>query len=134
MWYDPLVGSGSDESLASEWREVMTRYHHTACALDRELAAKHDLSASEFECLQLLHDATDSCNVRMHQLAEQVHLSQSALSRVISRLERDGLVERAMCSDDRRSVFVAITGEGSKRFQEAMPTQRAILREYAGQA
>jgi DNA-binding MarR family transcriptional regulator len=118
----------SDAALASEWRAVMTRYHHTACALDRELSAQHDLSVSEFELLQLLSEATDSCNVRMHDLADEVHLSQSALSRVITRLERDGLVERLACDADRRSIFVAITDAGSARYLEARPTQRAILR------
>jgi DNA-binding MarR family transcriptional regulator len=122
------VSSRSDEKLASEWRAVMTRYHHTACALDRELQAQHDVSASEFELLQLLSEAGDCCDVRMHDLADEVHLSQSALSRVVTRLERDGLVERHACDADRRSVFVAITPAGSERYEQARPTQRAILR------
>jgi DNA-binding MarR family transcriptional regulator len=107
----------------------MTRYHHTACALDRELSSQHDLSASEFELLQLLSEAGNSCDVRMHDLAGEVHLSQSALSRVVTRLESDGLVERHACNADRRSVFVAITDAGSERYREARPTQRAILRQ-----
>ena len=110
----------------------MTRYHRTACVLDRELQARHDLSVSEFEILQQLFNAGGGCgSVRMQELANEVHLSQSALSRLITRLERDGLVGRAMCTEDRRSVFVAITDAGRDRFLAARPTQRAVLQEQA---
>ena len=127
--------SGSDPAadvLADEWHALMTRYHRTACVLDRELQTRHDLSVSEFEILQQLFIAGDGCgNVRMQELAHEVHLTQSALSRLISRLERDGLVGRASCTEDRRSVYVTITDAGRERFLTARPTQRAVLREQA---
>jgi DNA-binding MarR family transcriptional regulator len=132
--------SGSDtprsdpaaDVLADEWHALMTRYHRTACVLDRELQTRHDLSVSEFEILQQLWGAGDGCgSVRMQELAHEVHLTQSALSRLISRLERDGLVGRASCTEDRRSVYVTITDAGRERFLTARPTQRAVLREQA---
>jgi DNA-binding MarR family transcriptional regulator len=122
-----------DDDLAVAWHDLMGRYHRITCMLDRELLAQHGIGVSEFEVLQLLHAARrdDECTVRMNELGDQVHLTQSALSRLISRLERDGLVERGMCSDDRRSVWTKITPAGAKRFLEAKPTQRAILRDQA---
>ena len=57
------------------------------------------------------------------------HLSQSALSRLIGRLEHDGLVERTMCSDDRRGIFALLTDAGRTRYEQAKPTQRAVLAE-----
>ncbi|MCW2494111.1 MarR family transcriptional regulator, partial [Jatrophihabitans sp.] len=121
----------ADEALAAEWHELMGRYHRITCNLDRELMARHELTVSEFEVLQQL--ATDeSDTVRMHELGERVHLTQSALSRLISRLERDGLLERGMCADDRRSVWAQLTPAGAQRYAEAKPTQRAILRDQAG--
>jgi DNA-binding MarR family transcriptional regulator len=36
-----------------------------------------------------------------------------------------------MCQEDRRSVFAQITAEGAKRYEQARPTQRAILREQS---
>jgi len=56
--------SGSDTAadvLADEWHALMTRYHRTACVLDRELQARHDLSVSEFEILQQLFNAGGGC-------------------------------------------------------------------------
>ena len=120
----------SDEELAEAWHDLMGRYHRALCTLDRELLANHHISASDFEVLQQLHGAPNR-TMRMHELGDQVHLTQSALSRLIARLERDGLVERCMCPDDRRSVMTSITPEGIERYKAAKPTQRAILREQA---
>ncbi|MCU1490006.1 MAG: regulatory protein MarR [Acidimicrobiaceae bacterium] len=125
------MNKGSDEALASEWHELMARYHRLTCRLDRELESSHGISASEFEVLQLLHASGDGGCLRMHVLAEQVHLSQSALSRLVAKLESEGLVERTLCTDDRRSVFTTITAAGTERYLAARPTQRAILREQA---
>lgn len=111
----------------------MGRYNQLSCRLDRELGAAHDLTSSEFEVLQLLDAAEDDGQVRMAILAEQAHLSQSALSRLVTRLEKDGLLCRNTCSDDRRAQWTAITAEGRRRYAEARPTQRTILREEAGE-
>jgi DNA-binding MarR family transcriptional regulator len=120
------------DDLAAEWHDLLGRYHQTMCALDRALLTGHGLTVSDFEVLQQLHgaDAKDS-RVRLHDLGEQVHLSQSALSRLITRLEKAGLVDRYVCEDDRRSVWTELTALGAQRYREARPTHRAILTELA---
>ena len=118
----------NDDLLASEWHQLMGRYQRLMCSLDRELGTEHDLSASEFEVLQQLSEA-DECSLRMTQLGESAHLTQSALSRLVTRLERDGLLSRKSCDNDRRALFVTLTDEGRKRYAEARPTQRRVLRE-----
>jgi len=122
------MGRRDDDALASEWHQLMGRYQRLMCALDRELGAAHDLSASEFEVLQQLEQA-DDCSLRMTALAESAHLTQSALSRLVSRLESDGLVERKACEQDRRSLLVALTSDGRTRYADAKPTQRKVLRD-----
>jgi DNA-binding MarR family transcriptional regulator len=119
----------TDDDLAQQWHDQMRRYHRLACALDRALTTQHEITGSGFEVLQQLHGRGET-GLRMSELGENVHLSQSALSRLISRLEDDGLVERTMCRDDRRSVWTKITAAGASRYIEAKPTQRAILRQY----
>jgi DNA-binding MarR family transcriptional regulator len=100
------------------------------CALDRALSTAHGLTVSDFEVLQELCTAGGQYrNVRMSELGERVHLSQSAFSRLITRLEHAGLVERSPCDSDRRSAWTKITKAGVQRYLEAKPTQRAILRE-----
>ena len=97
-------------------------------ALERALADEHQLGVSEFEVLERLATAgKDEC--RMLELADSVHLSQSALSRVIGRLESEGLVSRAICSEDRRGIYACITDSGRERYKAARPTQRRVLAE-----
>src|SRR4051794_5303110 len=113
-------------SLESEWRDLLARHARTACALDRELEAHHGLGMSEFEVLDRLASGTAS---RVQELAEDIHLSQSALSRTVARLEKNGLVQRAMCPDDRRGVSVCLTPAGHERYEAARPTHRRVLEE-----
>ena len=109
-----------------EWRGLLARYSVVSCALERELQAGYELGVSEYEVLERLSEMTD-CSARVQHLAGEVHLSQSALSRVIARLEKAGLVERAMCAEDRRGIFVKLTQPGARRQAAAEPTHRAVL-------
>ncbi|GAA4700045.1 MarR family winged helix-turn-helix transcriptional regulator [Phytohabitans rumicis] len=122
-----------DPGLVAEWRALAQRYHDASCALERELQEQHGLGMSEFEVIDRLAGA-DQAKLRMQELADLVHLSQSALSRAVARLERDGLVCRALCEQDRRGVFVTLTEEGRRRQESARPTQRAVLADVLGSA
>ena len=125
------MSARADDALASSWHELMARYNRLACRLDRELQAEHGLTSSEFEVLQQLRGAEEALS--MSELGEHAHVTQSALSRLVSKLELAGLVSRAMCANDRRSVRVCLTDEGATRYDAARPTQRAILREESSE-
>ncbi len=125
-----MAKAPNEEQLATEWHELMGRFRRLLCSLDRELESKHGISASDFEVLQLLAEAPKG-KLRLHELGEHAHLTQSALSRLVAKLESGGMVERFMCDDDRRSVFATITAAGRKRYVQARPTQRAVLRAEA---
>ena len=114
----------AEQQVVSAWRDLLARHATLACELERVLH-EHGLGMSDFEVLDRLADAGEC--VRMHNLAEAVHLSQSALSRLVSRLERDGLVTRTICDDDRRGIFVWLTELGRRRHVAARPAQRAVL-------
>ena len=110
----------------------MDRYARTVSALERRLEDEHGLGVSEYEVLERLAAAEDDDNRRMQELAEAVHLSQSALSRVVGRLEADGLVMRKMCPQDRRGIYACLTDEGRARYKAARPTHRAVLADTLG--
>jgi DNA-binding MarR family transcriptional regulator len=112
--------------LIDEWRDLLARHARVNAALERDLQRHHRLSVTELEALQRLQENhADGC--RLQQLVEDVHMSQSALSRLVSRLEEEGLVERRSCSDDRRGIFACITDAGRVRVREAEATQREVL-------
>ena len=120
------MAATTDTDLAPAWSETLKRHARVSCALERELQARHGLGVSEFEVLEWLAvQGKDAC--RMQELSEGVHLSQSALSRLVGRLEADGLVRRNLCQADRRGIYASITEEGRARYEAARPTQRAVL-------
>ncbi|MFJ4656188.1 MarR family transcriptional regulator [Nocardia sp. NPDC088792] len=112
--------------LVSEWRDLLARHATTSCALEKELQGRHHIGLSEFETLDRLMDAQCE-SYRMSDLAQDIYLSQSALSRAVARLERDGLVNRSLCTDDRRAIFVCLTEKGRDLYEQAAPTHREVL-------
>jgi DNA-binding MarR family transcriptional regulator len=74
-----------------------------------------------------LHDA-EGQRMRMSDLATTVILSRSGLTRLVDRLERDGLIERQSCPSDARGSFATLTSDGSRRLQAARATHLAGVR------
>ena len=120
-----LSHPNDDARLVDAWRELLDRHARTTSALERSLH-EHGLGVSEYEVLERLATG-EKDERRMQDLAEAVHLSQSALSRVVARLEADGLVTRAMCAEDRRGIFACLTDAGRERYAAALPAHRAVL-------
>lgn len=112
-------------TLVAAWHDLLDRHARATWALERALEP-HGLGVSEFEVLDRLVEQGKKV-ARVQDLARAAYLSQSALSRVIGRLERDGLVSRSLCDVDRRGIFVCLTDEGRKRHKEARATQRTVL-------
>src|SRR5437763_14508891 len=66
--------------------------------------------------------------MRMRDLADAALLSRSGLTRLVDRLERDGLIERASCPSDARGAFAVITGAGRDLLGHARPAHRRGVR------
>ena len=113
------------DSVKLAWRALMAAKVTSWNALERELEG-FGLGVSDFEVLDRLTEAPGH-EYRLQDLAEAVHLSQSALSRLADRLERHGLVTRCSCADDRRGIFVVLTEAGERRHTEAAPAAREVL-------
>ena len=119
----------SEPALARRWRALSASYNAVAVQLERALQDGHGLTMSEFETLDRL--VSVPCEKRrMQELAADIYLSQSALSRTVARLEKGGLVRRSLCEDDRRGIFVTVTEEGVRRHAEAQVTRLAVLAEH----
>src|SRR5258707_12717209 len=114
------------DKVVSRWRAIAASHAAACTALERELGERHGLGVSDFEVLERLAESEDH-KFRAQELADAVHLSQSALSRLISRLERHRLVERCMCDMDRRGVYVTLTEARRQRHTEAAPTPHDVL-------
>ena len=122
--------TASGELLVEEWHGLLDAHARAHAAIERALK-EHDLGVSEFEVLERLVTGSGEQR-RMQELGAALHLSQSALSRVVGRLEADGLVKRGMCVDDRRGVQVCATDQGRARWEAARPAHRAALSDALG--
>jgi DNA-binding MarR family transcriptional regulator len=70
----------------------------------------------------------------MKQVADAVVLSQSATTRLVTRLEDRGLLTRYLCATDRRGIYTDVTEAGQKLLEEARPTNDSALREALDEA
>jgi DNA-binding MarR family transcriptional regulator len=103
--------------------------------LDAELAREHDMPLSSYEVLLFLNDSDDG-RMRMSELADSALLSRSGLTRLVDRLERQGLLKRERCERDARGWFAEITPEGRRAFGEARKThldgvRRVFLNQFS---
>jgi DNA-binding MarR family transcriptional regulator len=116
------------DQLLSKWRELESEHARVREALEHALQRDHRLSLTEYEVLRRLGESAEGKR-RIQELAEEIHLSQSALSRLVQRLEDDGYVCRNVCDHDRRGVFACVTDSGRKAQADAQPTHVSVLSE-----
>jgi DNA-binding MarR family transcriptional regulator len=126
-----MAPSTETSDLQAAWRELMSSHARVSDALERALQEGHELSLSEYEVLQRLAEAENG-HRRMQELADEIHLSQSALSRLVGRLEEAGLATRAICDHDRRGIWACITDSGRETQKRAEPTHRDALAATLG--
>jgi DNA-binding MarR family transcriptional regulator len=110
-----------DAEELDAWRGLLRVHSALTKALDAELVREHGLPLSSYEVLLFLADAPEG-QMRMSELADGVLLSRSGLTRLVDRLERDGLLRRERCEDDARGWFAAITPRGREFFSRARQT------------
>ena len=117
---------GQPAGLVAAWREMQACHASVCATLEREMGERHGLGVSDFEVLDRLAE-NPAREWRAQDLADAVHLSQSALSRLVDRLAKAELVERCACDMDRRGIYVQLTEAGARRHGEASATHRAVL-------
>jgi DNA-binding MarR family transcriptional regulator len=96
--------------------------------LAAELKDEAGISITEYDVL--LHLSEMPPPVRMHELADAVVLSKSGLTRVVDRMERDGLLARVPIVGDRRSTAIALTRAGEGVFRDARAVHRRGIKRY----
>jgi MarR family 2-MHQ and catechol resistance regulon transcriptional repressor len=107
--------------LAEAYTGLLTRF-----AADFE---RHRVSPVEFEVLMRLA-RTPGRRLRMSDLAAQTTLSTSGVTRVVDRLDRDGLVCREACPSDRRSSYAVLTEAGRSRLDAILPGHLKLIDEW----
>ena len=111
------------------WRGLLRTHACLAKRLDAELEQSHRLPMSSYEVLSNLAVQSDG-RMRMCDLAEEVQLSRSGLTRLVDRLEREELIERCSCEHDARGSYACLTALGNERLAEARETHLRVVKEH----
>lgn len=119
--------TGLSSTELGAWKGLLRVHASLMKRLDAELEAAHRLPLTSYEVLIQLADAPER-KMRMCDLADSVLLSRSGMSRLVDRLERDGLLQRAACPNDARGAFAVLTDAGAELLDAARPTHHEGIR------
>lgn len=108
------------------WLDLIQVVARVEAELGKVLQARHGLGLTEFRALEMLARSPDS-ELRMQELAAQLSLNQSSVSRMVERMERAGLTVRDLCPDDKRGVYTVLTERGRARLEDARPDYARAL-------
>lgn len=112
------------------WRSFLRAHARITRCLEEELLVEQGLSLAAYDVLVQLVEAPQR-RLRMTELADAVLLSRSGVTRLVDRMERDGLVCRHRVDTDGRGVVATITDAGLNRLRVASRTHLAgVVRHF----
>lgn len=125
----PSTVPGPRDPRLSAWRTFLYAHAQVRRQLERELQAEQSMGLGEYELLLILA-YSEHRRLRMSELATTLSLSRSGATRLIDRLEADGLVHRVSCDTDRRGSWAELSDEGYARLRGASPTHLRGVAEH----
>jgi DNA-binding MarR family transcriptional regulator len=114
------------EEAYQVWKAVLRVQARMLAELDRRTAEADVLPPQWLDVLLKLSQAPDE-RLRMSDLAEMTLLSRGGITRLVTRIEADGLLRREACADDGRGAFAVLTPAGSDALRRAGPVYRQVL-------
>ena len=116
-------------SALDAWVRLLRGHASATRAMSAQLVAEHGLTINDYECLLYLAHAEEG-RVRRVDLAEQLILTASGVTRLLDGLEQAGWVERASCASDRRVTYAVLTDAGRAKLQEAADSHITGVRTF----
>ncbi len=123
------MNTDSNLSRQTAWRLFLTTQATLLELIEQELAQAGLPPLTWYDVLFALSEAPDQ-RLRMHELAAEIVLCRSNLTRLVDRLETAGLVCRKSCPTDRRGAFAAITEQGLAMRQKMWPIYEQAITKY----
>jgi DNA-binding MarR family transcriptional regulator len=111
------------------WARLLQAHASTTRTLSGSLLAEHGLTLNSYEALLRLARADDG-RMRRVDLADELLLTASGVTRLLDGLEAAGYVERAFCATDRRVVYAVITDAGREKFEAASQSHLAEVQAF----
>jgi DNA-binding MarR family transcriptional regulator len=112
----------------SAWVSLLRAHAAATRQLNAQLVAEHGLTVNDYEALLRLARAEDGA-LRRVDLAAELLLTPSGVTRLLDGLERAGYVEKGSCSTDARVTYAVITRTGREKLEQAACGHVAAIRE-----
>jgi DNA-binding MarR family transcriptional regulator len=111
------------------WVQLLRGQSAAVKVINAQLVADHGLTINDYECMLLLARA-EGRRMRRVDLAEQLILTASGVTRLLDGLEQEGWVDRAACATDRRVTYAVLTDDGYAKLRDASESHVADLRTF----
>src|ERR671917_205101 len=128
---DVYVGPGLDGKREAAWRSLITAHAVVVEKVERALLEAGLPPLGWYDVLLEL-SAAPECRLRMHELARAVVLSRSGLTRLVDRLEKEGLLRREPDPEDGRGSFAVLTDEGARMREKIWPIYAEGIAKHFG--
>ncbi len=115
------------EPAVRAWTRLLRAYASTTRLLSAELQEEHGLTLNDYEALLVLSRAEDG-RLKRVELARNLMLTPSGVTRLLQGLEDAGLVERASCATDLRVTYAQLTDAGREKLEAASSGHIASIR------
>jgi DNA-binding MarR family transcriptional regulator len=115
------------QAAPQAWVALLRAHAATTRELSALLVAEHGLTINDFEALLRLSRA-EGQRMRRVDLAGELLLTASGVTRLLDGLEAAGYVERAACASDRRVTYAVLTEAGAAKLREAADSHVAAVR------
>jgi DNA-binding MarR family transcriptional regulator len=120
-----------DERRLGAWRALLASHAALVGRLGEELQEEKGLPLPWYEVLLWLGQAPEG-RMRMGELADSLLLTPSGVTRLVDRMESEGLVQRQQCPSDRRGWNAVITPAGRTRLRAAAPVHLRGVEQHFG--
>jgi len=125
-----MAGKPDGRRIAA-WQALLATHAALVDRLGEELQEERDLPLPWYEVLMFLNRAPDG-RMRMGELAGSLLLTPSGVTRLVDRMEAEGLVQRQRCPSDRRGWHAVITPAGRSRLKAAAPVHLRGVDQHFG--
>jgi DNA-binding MarR family transcriptional regulator len=129
LCYTSGMDTQLEQSRLAAWRSFLTAHVVLINQIERELVEAGVVPLSWYDVLFALYEAPGQ-RLRMNELASAIVLSRSGLTRLVDRLEAEGLLKREQSASDRRGAFAVLTEKGVEAMREAWPVYAKGINEY----
>lgn len=117
------------EEELSAWRLFIKTHARIIERIESDLADQKRVPLTTYDVLIELFEAPNR-KLRLGDLTKKVILTKSGLTRLVDRMEREGLLRREKSEEDKRGAYAVLTEAGESELRKAWPVYAKGIKKY----